>query len=272
MNDIFDLKLFDFSKINFGLKEILVVILLWLIFYLCLLLLRMGIYRSSKLDEGKKYSIYTLIKYIATVFILILSLQLIGLNLSILLAGSAALLVGLGLGIQNLFSDYISGIIILFDSTIKVGDVIEVNGLVGRVKEINLRSTAILSRDDKFIILPNTDLTRNQLINWTHIENNARFGISIGLSFEVNIEKAIEALKNAALAHRDVLKNPVPFVRLDEFGNSNLVFTLLFWTDNVFRVERIKSEIRLAILNNLKEKNIEIPYQQQIIQINNPLK
>ena len=268
MNDIFDLKLFDFSKISFGLKEILVVILLWLFFYLCLLLFKRAINKSSKLHEGKKYSIYTLIKYVATIFILILSFQIIGLNLSILLAGSAALLVGLGLGIQNLFSDYISGIIILFDSTIKVGDVIEVNGLVGRVKEINLRSTAILSRDDKFIILPNTDLTRNQLINWTHIDNNARFGISIGLSFDVDVEVAMEALKNAASIHKDVLKTPVPFVRLDEFGNSTLVFTLLFWTDNVFRVERIKSEIRLSIVQYFKEKGIEIPYQQQIIKIN----
>lgn len=170
---------------------------------------------------------------------------------------------------KNLFSDYISGIIILFDSTIKVGDVIEVNGLVGRVKEINLRSTSILTRDDKFIILPNTDFTRNQLINWTHIDNNARFGIGIGLSFDVNIESAIEALKNAAVSHKDVLKNPVPYVRLDDFGSSTLVFTLLFWTDNVFRVERIKSEIRISMIRNLKEKGIEIPYQQQIVKINN---
>lgn len=269
MNDIFDLKLFDFSKISFGLKEILIVILLWLVFYVCLQLIKRAINKSNKLDEGKKYSIYTLFKYIVTVFIIILSLQIVGLNLSLLLAGSAALLVGLGLGIQNLFSDYISGIIILFDSTIKVGDVIEVNGLVGRVKEINLRSTSILTRDDKFIILPNTDFTRNQLINWTHIDNNARFGIGIGLSFDVNIESAIEALKNAAVSHKDVLKNPVPYVRLDDFGSSTLVFTLLFWTDNVFRVERIKSEIRISMIRNLKEKGIEIPYQQQIVKINN---
>lgn len=269
MNDIFNLKFFDFSKINFGLKEILIVILLWLIFYLCLILFKRAISKTGKLDEGKKYSIYTLIKYITSIFIIILTLQIIGLNLSILLAGSAALLVGLGLGIQNLFSDYISGIIILFDSTIKVGDVIEVNGLVGRVKEINLRSTSILTRDDKFIILPNTDLTRNQLINWTHIDNNARFGIGIGLSFDVNIDSAIEAMKSAAISHKDVLKNPVPYVRLDDFGSSTLLFTLLFWTDNVFRVERIKSEIRISIIRILNEKGISIPYQQQIVNIKN---
>jgi small-conductance mechanosensitive channel len=95
---------------------------------------------------------------------IVAGLQLFGFNLSVLVAGSAALLVGIGLGLQNLFSDFISGILLLLDSSVKVNDVIELNGMVCVVQEINLRTTTVLTRDDKYIILPNTDLTRNQLL------------------------------------------------------------------------------------------------------------
>jgi small-conductance mechanosensitive channel len=100
---------------------------------------------------------------------IVAGLQLFGFNLSVLVAGSAALLVGIGLGLQNLFSDFISGILLLLDSSVKVNDVIELNGMVCVVQEINLRTTTVLTRDDKYIILPNTDLTRNQLIGPTVI-------------------------------------------------------------------------------------------------------
>jgi small-conductance mechanosensitive channel len=108
------------------------------------------------MDEAKKYSIFSLFTYFFYTICIIIGLQILGFDITLLLAGSAALLVGLGLGIQNLFSDYISGIIILFDNSIKVGYVIEVNQLVCQVQEIKIRTSQVLTRDDKYIIIPNT--------------------------------------------------------------------------------------------------------------------
>lgn len=142
-------------------------------------MIRKAIYRIDKIDTPKKYSLYNLVKYFVIVLSIIIGLQLFGFNLSVLVAGSAALLVGVGLGLQNLFSDFMSGIILLIDSTIKVNDVIQINDMVCIVKEINLRSTTVLSRDNKYIILPNTDLTRNQIINWSHNDQSSRFEVNV---------------------------------------------------------------------------------------------
>mgnify|MGYP002663307730 CR=1 FL=1 len=143
-------------------------------------------------------SIFSLVKYFFLVFATLTGLQIIGFDLSVLIAGSAALLVGIGLGLQNLFSDFISGIIILFDSTVKVNDIIEVNGTVSIVQEINLRTTTVLTRDEKYIILPNSHLTKNELINWTHSSVSSRFEVLIGVDYSSDINQVMQILMNLA--------------------------------------------------------------------------
>lgn len=112
-----------------------------------------------------------------------ISLQIVGIDITVLLVGSAALLVGVGFGLQNLFGDVTSGIILLFDSTIKVNDIIEVNGIVGRVEKINLRTTSIITREDNYIIMPNSVITNNNLINWTYSNISSRFRIDVGVDY-----------------------------------------------------------------------------------------
>jgi small-conductance mechanosensitive channel len=165
MKEIIDYTLFQAGDFNIKIISLLKLIIFIVGVLVVLKLIRKAIYRVDKIDIAKKYSIYSLVRYLIILISIIVGLQLFGFNLSVLVAGSAALLVGLGLVLQNLFSDFISGIILLLDSSVKVNDVIELNGMVCIVKEIDLRTTTVLTRDDKYIILPNSDLTRNQSID-----------------------------------------------------------------------------------------------------------
>lgn len=246
----------------------LMILATFLVFvFLLLFILKKAIYKTNKFDISRKYAIYSLLKYFILVLAAVISLQILGFNLSVLLAGSAALLVGLGLGLQNLFSDYISGLIILIDSSVKVGDILDVNGLICKVEEINLRTTTVLTRDENYIILPNTDLTRNQLINWTHSNRASRFEVNVGVDYASNVNLVMNILKDAAIQQKSILNTPTPFVRFNNYGDSSLDFCIYFWSEEVFRVENIKSELRIRVFELFKENNINIPFPQRVVHI-----
>ncbi len=252
---------------RFDLRVIEVVMLFAFIFFVWLLLrvIHRSLYKFGRFDKAKKYSIFTLLRYVIVTLAVIISLQILGINLSVLIAGSAALLVGLGLGMQHLFSDYISGIIILLDSSVKVGDIIEVNGTICRVEEIMLRTTHVITRDDKHIILPNTDLTRNELINWTLTAEAARFEVSVGVGYESDVPTVMRIMKEVADAQSGVLPEPQSFVRFQNFAESSIDFTVYFWVRDVFRVETIKSDIRVQLFAAFKSAGISHPFPQRVL-------
>jgi len=258
-------KIGDYSLNVLAVFEFFFLILFVLLF---LFILKKSINKAIKQNIARKYAIYNLIKYLILVVTFVFALQILGFNLSVLIAGSAALLVGIGLGLQNLFSDFVSGIILLVDSTVKVNDVIEVNGLVCKVQQIKLRTTTVLTRDEKYIILPNTDLTRNQLINWTHSAVSSRFDIPVGVDYSTDVISVMKILKEAVDMQDGVLKEPAPFVRITDFAESSLNFSVYFWSEEVFRVENIKSEIRVRIFELFKSNSIKIPFPQRVIHIN----
>ncbi len=210
-----------------------------------------------------------MIRCLIIVISIISGLQLFGFNLSVLVAGSTALLVGIGLGLQNLFSDFVSGIILLVDYSVKVNDVIELNGLVCTVQEINLRATTVLTRDDKYIILPNYDLTRNQLIKWTHSDLASRFEVTVGVDYSSDIHQVMRILKETVDSQNNVLKEPNPFIRFTDFADSSLNFSVIFWSEELFRIETTKSDLRIKIFELFKENNITIPFPQRVVHINN---
>lgn len=265
MKELFNYSLAEFGDYNLKVSTLLQLILLVLIAVFLIYGIKKTIFRAHRIELSKKYSIFSLIRYLIWIIVGISSLQILGFNLYVLLAGSTALLVGFGFGIQNLFSDFVSGIILLVDSSVKVNDVIEINGIVCQVQEINLRTTTVLTRDDKYIILPNSDLTRNQLINWTHSEITSRFEVSVGVDYSSDIRLVMNILKEAALNQEGVLKNPVPFVRFTEFADSSLNFSVIFYSDEVFRVETIKSEIRIKIFEMFATNNVTIPFPQRVV-------
>ncbi len=233
--------------------------------------LKKSIYSSHRFSEGKKYAFYQVLKYILIVVAVALGLQFMGINVTVFVAGSAAILVGLGLGVQNLFNDFISGIIILLDSTVKVGDVIEVNGVVGKVMHIELRTTTVMTRDDTYIILPNSYITGNQLSNWTHEHVTSRFEVTTPVDYGSDIDLVMELLRQAAREHPKVKQKPEPFVRLIRYGDSSVDFMLLFWSDEVFRIENVKSEIRIAIWRKFKAHGVTIPFPQRTLHFAHPV-
>ncbi|CAM4120410.1 mechanosensitive ion channel family protein [Flavobacterium weaverense] len=265
MKEFLKYTLFTFD--GFSLQVLAIVKLILWLFMVGILLktIKSIVYRTSRFDDAKKFSIYTLSKYVIIVFSFMIGLHLIGLDVSLLLAGSAALLVGFGLGMQNLFSDYISGLIILIDSSIKVGDVLEIKGLVCKVQQIKLRTTTVLTRDDKWIILPNTDLTRNQLINWTHSDTTSRFSVSTRVDFSSDVDLVMSIMEQTAQNFDKIRLEPKPIIRFEEFAESSLNFTIHFWSDDVFRIENIKSEYRVLLLKAFNKENIVIPYPQRVI-------
>lgn len=257
----------EFGKYRLSLTGVVIFIAFILGVAILLQLAKRFIYHSNRRNPGRKYATYTLFRYLVLVIAFVIGLQLVGLSISVLIAGSAALLVGIGLGLQNLFSDYISGIIILIDSTVKVDDVIEVNGLVCKVQVINFRTTTVLSRNDKYLILPNSDLTRNQLINWTHNGIASRFELAVGVDYASDVKLVTKLLLEATTGEPGIIADPAPFVRFTDFGESSLNFKLFFWSEDVFRVENVISDMRTRILESFRANNIGIPFPQHDVHI-----
>jgi len=263
--EILDFKLFTVGKADISVSSLIFLVIFILALNFIVKIIRKLIYRSQKLDESKKFTIFSLIKYVLYVVGFILGMNMIGINVSVLMGASAALLVGIGLGLQNIFSDFVSGIVLLLDSSIKVGDIIEVDNLVCQVKEINLRTTTVLTRDDKYVILPNTFLTKNNLFNWTHSNLNSRFYIQVGVAYSSDVQTVMDILKSVTAANPKVVKTPEPFVRFNDYADSALIFNVYFWSSDPFRVENLKSELRVKYFEAFREHDIEIPFPQRVV-------
>lgn len=216
----------------------------------------------KKIDIGTSYSIFRILKYVIWIILIAVILETSGFELSILLAGSAALLIGLGFGVQQLFSDFISGLVLIAEGTVKVGDIIEFDGSAGKVIASNLRTTEMLTIDNERIIVPNTKLTAGNIVNKTKNDKKTRFHIAVGVAYGSDIELVEKLLTESAKTCKEVLTKPEPSVLFSNFGNSSLDFKLLFWSHNEFRVEVLKSTIRKSIDKKFRENNISIPFPQ----------
>jgi small-conductance mechanosensitive channel len=229
--------------------------------------LQKNIYSRGTIDEGRQFAFTQLIKYFIYTLSFLLVFQSLGISISLLLAGSAALLVGIGLGLQQTFNDLVSGLILLFEGNVQVGDIIEINTLIGRVTAIGIRTSKVETRDNVTIIVPNSKFIVDNVINWSHNKKLTRFTISISTSYESDPVLVKQTLLNCIKQHRDVVEKPAPIVRLQDFGENGLHFDLLFWTFNVWRIETLKSEIRFSVYKLFKENNITIPYPQRDLHI-----
>lgn len=191
-----------------------------------------------------------------------LILDAVGVNITFFLAGSAALLVGVGLGLQQTFNDIVSGIILLIEGTTKVGDVLEIDDDVVEIENIGLRTSKGLNRDDIVIIIPNSKITTNKVINWSHQSKKTRFRINVGVAYGCDVDLVVKILEESVFAHPDITDKNLIEARLVNFGNSSLDFQVLFFSENVFRIEKVKSDIRKIINRKFIEKGIVIPFPQ----------
>lgn len=268
MNNILEYQLLKIGEYTLQVHDLLSIILIVVAAKIILSLFTRGITKNKKIDEGAKYSIRQLIKYTLIVIVILAGITILGIDVSVLFVGSAALLVGIGFGLQHLFNDFISGIIILFDGTIKVNDVIEVDGIVCRVSEIKLRTTTVMTRDDKCIILPNSVITEGNVVNWTYSHVTSRFEIQLNMAYTADLHLLMDLLRKVTMAHKSVSKVREPSIRITKFDESFMEITVMFWCAEVFRVENIKSELRVAIFDALRSHNFQFPMPQRIIHIN----
>ncbi|MCF6180714.1 mechanosensitive ion channel domain-containing protein [Lutibacter sp.] len=260
---------FSFSdKIQISIKEILVLTVVFFITSKLIKLIKK--FTNKKLDtedKDKFNSLFSFLKYFIYILVTIIALDSLGIKISVLLAGSAALLVGLGLGLQTLFQDIISGIFMLLDKTIQLNDIIEVDNKIGKVFEINLRTTRAYTLDDKVVIIPNHIFLTNELYNWTQNGRSIVESVSVGVAYGSDVEKVKELLIEAALENPKVAKIKKPTVLFNNFGDSSLEFILRFSTKQSFILPIIKSELRFAIDKKFRENKIQIPFPQRDIHI-----
>ncbi|MGB5693024.1 MAG: mechanosensitive ion channel domain-containing protein [Flavobacteriaceae bacterium] len=256
-----------FTVGNYSLKVHMVAMVLLIIIGTGILLwiVKKALFRKTDVNDherGNIHAVYQIIRYVVWIGAFGLALETIGVKVTLLLAGSAALLVGIGLGLQQTFNDIISGFILLTERSIKIGDVLEVDGNVVKIQNIGLRTSKGLNTDDISIIIPNSLITTSKVINWSHQNDKTRFRIDVGVAYGSDVDQVIRILEDCALAHPDVYDRELAEGRLMGFGSSSLDFQLLFFSKNIFRIGSVKSDIRRIIVRKFSEHDITIAFPQ----------
>lgn len=218
-------------------------------------------------DKLKFISIFKFIKYVVYVVVILLTMSAAGINVTVILTASAALFVGLGLALQELFQDIIGGVFIIIDKSLRVGDIVEVNGKVGKVFEIKLRTTRAITRDDKVIIIPNHHFISDIIYNYTQNHKSTREKVSVGVAYGSDVELVTRLLLETVQEQKGVLKNPKSFVLFEDFGDSSLLFSVNFFVSDSFSDPRTKSEIRYRIDTKFRANNVSIPFPQRDVHI-----
>ncbi|MEK9604097.1 MAG: mechanosensitive ion channel domain-containing protein [Flavobacteriaceae bacterium] len=270
--DFFNFQINIGSDIMVTPKSILIIIAVFVLTYMLLKLFKRLIFRTLNNDTKLKFrSIFTFLNYFVYLIVILITLDNVGVNVNAIFAASAALLVGIGLALQTLIQDVFSGISILADQTVHVGDVIQVDGQVGRVENIMLRTTRAVTRDNKVLIIPNHKFLTSILYNWTENGTLTKEIIQFGVAFNTDVKLLKQSVIEIANNHPKVLKNPEPFLLFEEYGESALIFQLFFSMNKSFEANIVKSDLRYHIFEKLKDLNIEIPFPQRVVTLkNNP--
>ncbi|CAM4354849.1 mechanosensitive ion channel family protein [Zobellia nedashkovskayae] len=256
------------NSINITIGLLLLVTVVFLITGFVLKWLRILMTQRMEAEDKLKFvSVFKFIRYIVYLVVILLTMSAAGIDITLLLTASAALFVGLGLALQELFQDVIGGIFIIIDKSLHVGDIIEIDSKVGKVFEIKLRTTRAITRDDKVIIIPNHKFISDIIYNYTQNHKTTRELIKIGIAYGSDINLATKILETIAGGQKGILKSPKPFVIFEDFGDSALLFTLNFYTIDSFNVTKVKSEMRYKLDEEFRKNNISIPFPQRDIHI-----
>ncbi|TFV92405.1 mechanosensitive ion channel family protein [Algoriphagus kandeliae] len=266
-------ELMNFSLFNLGESKLTIGLLLTLaISFLVLFvgsewirrLLVNRILKKYHITEGTRLSIGTMVKYILILAGIFSILQTNGIDLSAFGVLAGAIGVGIGFGLQNITNNFISGLIILFEQPIKVGDRIEVGNVNGDVIKISARSTMVVTNDNITIIVPNSQFIDNQVINWSHSDRMVRFNFPVGVAYREDPEKIRNILLEVAKANKGVLDKPETDVLFEEYGDNSINFNLRVWTSEyVNRPKVLKSQLYFEIFKRFREEGIEIPFPQR---------
>ncbi len=243
----------------------------FLLFFLAAKINKIVVYRllaRSRIELGVRIAVGSIMKYAVITVGFIVILQTAGIDLSSITILFGALGVGIGFGLQNIINNFVSGLIILFERPIKVGDRIEVSGVAGDVIDISMRATTIVTNDNISIIVPNSQFISSTVINWSHTDRNVRFNYPVGVSYKEDPQHIRKLLLEIALDNPGVLKDPKPDVLFTDYGDSALNFNLRVWTSEyINRPGVLKSQLYYEISRRFTEAGIEIPFPQRDIHI-----
>ena len=240
-------------------------------------LLQNQVLQAFQIERHTQFIILRIFHFIMITIGVLISLRTIGMNFTSLAIIFGGLSIGIGFGLQHTVANLISGLILMFERPIKIGDLVEIIDvdIFGRVSSINLRSTVIMALDEKEIIVPNSKFITEPVHNLTHYNNRFRVRIPVGVSFSSDVEIVKKALLEAAAEHEDVIKDPIPeiedvtapFIRFTSFGESSLDFELFVWIPDAFQRFDVASDLHFMVWNKLKEYNIKIPFPQRDVNL-----
>jgi small-conductance mechanosensitive channel len=231
--------------------------------YLLKLIRKLFTRNMDETDTLKFISVFKFIKYVVYIIVVISVLSLAGVNITPFLAASAALLVGLGLALQDLIQDVIAGIFIIVDKSLLVGDIIEIESKVGRVIDIKIRTTRALTRDDKVIIIPNHKFITDSFVNYTQNHKTTRESVVVGVAYGSDTRLVEKLMLECVDVQKGVLKKPKPFILFEDFGDSALLFRLCFYISDSFADPVLKSDIRFRIDDAFRANGVTIPFPQR---------
>ena len=275
LGNVLSIKIFELNDRPITILSILMFILVVIGFFVVSKILNRIIIRSIlirfDIERGIRFNMLRISHYLIMITGTVIAFQFVGIDLGGLAVIFGLLSVGIGFGLQNVTSNFISGLILLFERPIKVGDRVTVGNVEGDVIAINMRSTTVRTLNNIAIIVPNSDFISSQVTNWSYGDTTVRLDINVGVSYTSDIDKVIKALKEVAEQHSRVLKNPQPDVLLSNFGDSSWDMRLRVWLPNTNNYYVIQSELHIAIVRKFREYDIEIPYPQRDLHLRSPL-
>ena len=249
-------------------KLVLAVALLWLLAQWLGRVIENRISRAEFVNPGMQVALVKLSKFVLLVLAFLLALDAVGIDLTALTVFGGALGVGLGFGLQRIASNFISGFIVLFDRSIRPGDVITIGDKLGWVQELHARYVVVMDRDGVERLIPNETLITNEVINWSYSNRNVRLKVPVSVSYDNDPEQAMALMEDAARAHSRVLDDPAPSARLMAFGDSGIELELRIWIqDPEAGLANVRSDLNLAIWRAFKDAGIAIPYPQRDLHI-----
>lgn len=265
----FEIGKFRFSVLSLIHGLIILVIVFWLA-HLASSTLENYLRRSSALSYNARELTAKFFRLFVYFTALIITLSAMGIDLTAFAVFGGALGVGIGLGLQKITSNFVSGITLLLEKSIKIGDLVETGGFTGWVRQLNVRYTLLETQDGREIMIPNEELASTRVTNWTHTHNKGRVEISVGVAYGSDVALAQKLMLEAAQEYPKCLKNPEPNCWLREFADSSLNFLLVFWIEDV-REGRFgpQSDVMFAILRKFGKHGIEIPYPQRVVTLHN---
>jgi len=220
-------------------------------------------YVLTEVEPAPRYVIARFTQYLVWLIGIAVAVELLNVDLTALTVIAGALGIGIGFGLQNVVNNLVSGVVLLLEQPVRYRDRVSVENVEGQVEHINFRSTTILTNDNITIIVPNSQLINQAVINWSHGDPRIRIHVPVGVAYGSDVDLVTETLLGVAGARQDVLTSPEPEVRFLEFGDSSLNFELLVWSDEPPNHHRLRSKLNYAIDAAFREKGVEIPFPQR---------